>query len=506
MFKKINNYLLTHYPLLWNTQAVWGTLLLLLLHGFYYWYGYTTFTPYKNFNRDENIVGIVSFAIIVSLLLLIVWLITYFRQNALKSIYPVSRWYLLGELLIVMTFSYAGISFMQSYFKGNEAAKMQLFKQEKIAEHINNYYLGASFIPINKQDFMMNERMSKALDLFKSEDELKAYLKKNPLIYYDAHSPFYKLVDSAEYVYSYLNYNFNEFSTYKDLPGIKKVDELRSTQHRWLLHHQKDSIANCIYAAIQSTNELNKIVEKLTDVQVADNYYAPKLDLTNKQTVDQIAKTVIDSCFATPNFTLPNQFIGYYTINNYSINQLVPRKNDFQNSYMLVLFMYLSFGLSILIIGFRWTNGRSWLIAFVGIFIWIILIVVATILHREPYEWSDINYLWMLFVAISAYLVYQQKAKTLAGVLINWSIWLFPFIYLINWPIQLFTRYESDFPDHREILNAYYTRHHIEPSSIAYSLNNLPHVAYFGIHILLIALFFAVIGIPFIKKYQAMKS
>lgn len=96
--KKFNTYLLTKQPLLWHSRVIQLTLIMLLLHVVFYVVGYFSVDLKKMLN-DWRIEGwffqtsVMLYWMLIGLIVLIVWGAFFFRNNAAKNFYPISRWY-----------------------------------------------------------------------------------------------------------------------------------------------------------------------------------------------------------------------------------------------------------------------------------------------------------------------------------------------------------------------------------------------------------------------------
>src|SRR3712207_1270155 len=106
MFKKWNNHLLTHYPLLWNTRIVWVLAFNFLLHLLFLVSGFFSLRAADiiHYSSIWSVGGpsLFTLSVLCSLLVLIVWLIFYLRNNAFKNFYRIGRWYLAKEFLLIM--------------------------------------------------------------------------------------------------------------------------------------------------------------------------------------------------------------------------------------------------------------------------------------------------------------------------------------------------------------------------------------------------------------------
>lgn len=152
--KKINQYLLENHPITWHSKF-----LQLLVAGIFCWIisfisGYLLFGLHelkhrqtKDFYTDSSFV---SFHVIYCLIIICIWAIYYYKNNAIKSFYPLSKLYfvkLFSQLFIAFSllvsayypFTYGTISRVKNELKINET-------EAKIAK-LN---LGSAFVLKNK--------------------------------------------------------------------------------------------------------------------------------------------------------------------------------------------------------------------------------------------------------------------------------------------------------------------------------------------------------------------
>jgi hypothetical protein len=89
MFKYIQNYILLKYPLLLNTKFVPMLVIGILLNAIYYAIGYANgivdFTG--KFDLNLHIDTLTGFGAILNFVVLIIWLVYYFRNNSISSFY-----------------------------------------------------------------------------------------------------------------------------------------------------------------------------------------------------------------------------------------------------------------------------------------------------------------------------------------------------------------------------------------------------------------------------------
>ena len=99
MFKNIQKYLLIHYPLLWNTKIIPLVFYAILIHIVFFIIGFAngaidfteTETNYR-YNSNDGTFGFLC--VLVTLLSIIIWVVSYFKNNALKSFYSKNNLFL----------------------------------------------------------------------------------------------------------------------------------------------------------------------------------------------------------------------------------------------------------------------------------------------------------------------------------------------------------------------------------------------------------------------------
>lgn len=96
--KKLNTYLLTKQPLLWHSRVIQLTSVMLLLHLVFYVVGYLS-VDLKKMSNDWRIetwffqTAVMLYWLLIGLIALIVWGAFFYRNNAAKNFYPISKWY-----------------------------------------------------------------------------------------------------------------------------------------------------------------------------------------------------------------------------------------------------------------------------------------------------------------------------------------------------------------------------------------------------------------------------
>ncbi len=189
--KKINQYLLENYPITWHSK-----ILQLLVAGIFSWIvsfisGYLLFglnelkyDEVGDFYSDSNFV---SFHVIYCLIIICIWAIFYYKNNAIKSFYPLSKLYfvkLFSQLFIAFSFlvsayypfTYGTISRVRNELKINDT-------EAKIAK-LN---LGAAFVLNDKTIYKIDnnkEIVNQKLSSIYYNDISNVWEGENNYMYY----------------------------------------------------------------------------------------------------------------------------------------------------------------------------------------------------------------------------------------------------------------------------------------------------------------------------------
>ena len=103
MLKKIQNYLLRNYPIVWNTKFIPMGITIIIFNIFFFFFGLFVgedFTDYYNTSTSAKLFKTISY--LASILILIIWLIFYLKNNGLKSFYPKNTKKLYLEWLLTL--------------------------------------------------------------------------------------------------------------------------------------------------------------------------------------------------------------------------------------------------------------------------------------------------------------------------------------------------------------------------------------------------------------------
>ncbi|WP_322971438.1 hypothetical protein [Faecalibacter sp. LW9] len=269
MFKKINQYLITHYPLIWNLKLVWMVLIGILFNVVAFsngWLHYSkpTLITNNNFKRIFYSELYIFYYFIIILIILIIWLYYYIKNNRFKSKYPTSRNYIFKEFLgvfgIILLFAAipnvfsAGVHTRISHFISDEAYEEDvdlINRAMPFALQAQNGYSNHSrnlSVPIF--DSLVNAQ--EVLQLYTQRKN--EYVRKNNYGYKEFLEPYFR------------NEEYN-ILLYRKLSGVYQPSGLRFDQN---YHHYKEENTNHYveetYAPDMVVMDATDDLEKKSDV------------------------------------------------------------------------------------------------------------------------------------------------------------------------------------------------------------------------------------------------
>lgn len=165
LYTNYDRYFLLRYPLIWNSRLHFMLPAILFMYLLYWLLGISSstlglahcITKYDSidvfFSHGYMLVGV-----LLSLLLLIVWGINYFKHNSFKSYYPNSSLRPFKEYLIQFFCLFFMCMFWLPFFLGHRQGIRSQFSLDEIspAKHLAN--IAHAFIPKDKSDYMLWNR------------------------------------------------------------------------------------------------------------------------------------------------------------------------------------------------------------------------------------------------------------------------------------------------------------------------------------------------------------
>lgn len=481
MFKKINQYLLVNFPLIWNLKFHILLPVALLTHLVFYLAGYLNCNSLSCFYDSDRYdffreieAGIYSFLVIV--ITIIIWLFFYLRNNAFKSFYPVKKSYLIKEFLLISFIILILISTIFSFKLGNIHRFETLSKNINYQKSLEIINQAKCFLAFEREDF--NERNT--CDSIRYRDSINSIVSDLP--YIDScdvypNGDYTSIEETMEAAateaidenystrilpiehYSYLFY----CSSSKSISGDSS-DYERYTKNakRWILNKQKDSIKLCLMVYINLLKELNGqysidleglLNSILNDDVVSISNYFPYSYDRNYQVVQSLYSQNLEQ-------SLEQSYLTSILL-KYIENQETSKWRLFDWE----IYFYFTLGISMLLMLFRLTRLKPWLISILSMGILAILgTIVGNLLGKSSLIVYLIAFSMVLFMAIS--FITKGKKKLWSAIFLNW----FTFTFLSIPPIimsfvldqtrevkecikQIMTVVQPEHPIHQWILN-----------------------------------------------------
>ncbi|STD53612.1 hypothetical protein [Empedobacter falsenii] len=501
MFKKINQTLITKYPLIWNLKFIWILLTVLVFNLIAFINGFLFFTKksqlqvtglYEVFFNS----GIAIYYLLIGDIIGVIWLYFYIKNNRFKSNYPTSRNYLFKEFLAVFFIIFLMFYVPNSFKTGlkfrvsNYMSEEQYLKDIDIINRTQGFTLRSEFgydnysrnLPVPAFDSLVSGKETREL----YEKNKREYLRENPHDSYNVFlEPYFRnpefetlLRDYFPERFSYSKINFNQ--TYQPL---KKNNSSTNQLYEEAAYPDAAAVDMAYATSIDSVSyasPVNASEKPQTYFNLASLYnYSvlafnnPKDSTLNHQFYDEqwIAllqkndRKAIENLLNNYTDLLKKQEIGYqfkhknwidylphypyyFIDSNLNYKEINYKKQDYINqsslnrvyenielakysSTWLELIQYyllIALIITVLIITFRFSSFKVWLISLIGAGILAILGSVfgisinASIGYTQFTPYIILFVFYIVFIAITLIGLRSKKYKILTGVNLNWFV------------------------------------------------------------------------------------
>jgi len=147
MFKDIQKKLLLKYPLLWNTKFIPMIAIGLLLHLIFFGLGYLDGAiDFSNRNNLDIEVNCILFGVLLVIIIIILWLVNYFKNNSLKSFYSKSKYSLFYEWLQIFVVSALLFTFYVPFHVGKQLHQKSYYSLEETTNRCKTIATADMFI------------------------------------------------------------------------------------------------------------------------------------------------------------------------------------------------------------------------------------------------------------------------------------------------------------------------------------------------------------------------
>jgi hypothetical protein len=485
MLKRIQKYLLVHYPLVWNTKIIPLSCALLVFNLIFfilgYFRGYLDFNETSDnyrYNNDDNIIG---FSVALAILTAIIWLVFYLKNNAFKSFYPRKKYSLYQEWMLILLGSLLMCAMPVSFLWGEQVRVRSYFSESEAKKRCEILSSASIFTEgsFRNNGFIQTDSLGYTVQV--PVDHIKFKGRRYPLN-------------------SLLNKNMYDFSFFG-----RETNSLRSQKiFTWLVNNRKDSVAALFtkFLAIADEHHLRGNVDKDKWLQLTYHYpdFAGDTIVANENvifeyeynrrnhdsidTLNQYLKTINGRQYIFNKHFVPGKKL------NYSYNKISDAwTNPYVDDEAILVSICFALGFSILVFSFRASTGRNWLIALIvtGVMSIIFGIIMAFTRYDEIYGYLLFAFALLLCIYFF-YILRKDKTKEISGIVLNMVLWIFPFMLPLAYFLLLELSYNyTDFNELQSVVQR-------EKYPVIYFLseNNLLILYVNIIFILLGMLFFSV--------------
>jgi hypothetical protein len=442
MIKKVNQYLITNHPQLWNTKLVWMLSAIALTHLLFFTAGYLHFDSFSklHFYQEINNQFIESaniyFSALASVLLITVWLVFYLRNNPFKSFYPLKPLYFLTEFSIIVLIVFSSILFYRSYAEGFCKAIRVQTAGTNLVEETNTLNLAYGLIPVYPSDYTSRASCDSADYLDSMEDIRSGYYRllhrgKRHIIVADSIELEAKLdsitdvirtfenADHDDSVYSLINY-CKKKSYLQDSLTYSKY-EISEKLQLWLTTGNRQEVTSVlqrfdtICRKYQIPHNVN--ITDFARYAFADSNFQPSLFISDPDPYDY------DMATADMSNSILFSYIEMNRVKTALANIVSAHETKSDEPEFWLRNLFLALTLSTLFFTFRLSSIRVWFTAVaVHLALPFIAALAETLLRGEETILATLALGFALLVYVMHFVLRKRMKKT-AGVLLTWFTW-----------------------------------------------------------------------------------
>ena len=456
MLQSIQKKLLLKYPLIWNTKFVPMLFFGILLHAIFFVLGYIDGTiDFSNKNNIDIQVEATLFGILVVILAIILWLIFYFKNNALKSFYHKTEGSLFYEFLQVLIICSLLTTFYLPFSIAKQLHQRSYYSLEETQKRCKIISTAEIFIDGN---FKKTEIDSLASGLIDSLGNLTEKGKKTKNNYEDYAAVATEYIENdvaisyKDYIifngkkydeYSLLNRGIYEFSV-----STRENDSINEIEVKnWLFNDDRNAVEKLLkdYRSIlhehnlETNMSLNKWLEAVYNYPDFKNFlyiYPFKKEYETDYSYSRNNSVTIGDYDYRDKSKYSKYFIQQDVLKTKYNIVSEAHTDDFIDAEALLSLLYVALAITILIFSFRVTSGKSWLISIVvvGVINLFAGIFAAITSSEQLYLYTILTII--ICGNIYYFAIYSQKETLkLSRIALNIIMWanpfVIPFIYFI---------------------------------------------------------------------------
>jgi hypothetical protein len=450
MFKDIQKKLLLKYPLLWNTKFVPMVAIGLLLHLIFFGLGYLDGTiDFSNRNNLDIEVTCILFGVLLVIIIIILWLINYFKNNSLKSFYSKSKYSLFYEWLQIFVVSVLLITFYIPFSVGKQLHQKNYYSLEETTNRCKTIATADMFIDGSFAETEIDSLASGLIDSLGNvinQEKIDSINNNNPDYYPESLAESYTYKDHIIFngkkydQFSLVNRNTFEFTVIS-----REQDSLNKIQvQNWLHQDNQAEVKKLMDNYLSLIREHDLATNLNMDKWFEIVYKAPEFDeflyiqpyLKQYETDNSYNSYDYATKIGNGERKYSKYFVQQDVLKDKYDIVSEAHTDSFFKIEMILGFLYGAFGLSILIFSFRVTTGKSWLIAIVttGVINIVYGILTAIIGIGDMYAYLIL--FTILGIIFYFFLIYfNKKNLQLSRIALNLFLWSFigiiPLIYFL---------------------------------------------------------------------------
>lgn len=427
MIQRINQYLRTHHPLLWNTRVVWVLLTNVALYLLFFLAGFITVQA-REVAHYYSVwfvggFGLPTISVLCTLLVLVGWLLYYLRNNAFKNFYRIGRFHLLREFLLLLIILFSSTIYYEFFVLGVRARVGTFTTRATFRQEVSDLNRGLAFIPINKANyFIFNSCAAKGRDL-PEYNENNDYARDNDQ--YTSDSSYRMIADALRRpdAFTYRNYCRLQYA-YLPGPGNESAETVAARTQSCIDRQEQDSIRQMIGRVVAICRKYGVGVRLNTEQLVRAPFLRP-FNAVPAWVPDAERDFHMDETEGRHPYYLEKDEL------NRAVDFILDCQSDFDGERFLVI-AYACLGVALLLLTWRRFSRRVFLVAVIGALLWPILIALL----GYALEFSEQGFYWFMILltvafGVAAWLRLQRPGPTAAGALLAWHSWLFPSIGLL---------------------------------------------------------------------------
>ncbi|KOS05492.1 hypothetical protein AM493_05190 [Flavobacterium akiainvivens] len=367
-----------------------------------------------NFDNDSPV--IIFFSVLLSVIVLILWLVYYFRNNAFKSFYPKNNNALYKEWLIILVICVLNCFYTASYMWGLDVRKTAYLSDKELQHRLDVI----SMVSLFTDDATL-------YDDYVDENDTNVVVEN--AIPQDKSQPASLLQKNID---GFGSYRYGIMMRQRNV-SYKNRDSVNNQRIKsWLINGRRDSVVKLLNEFIKIGLDHN-LKSNISGEEWTNYVYNPPT--FKKYKYIRFRQPPLPSeNYAVGVSTSYNQYIETdlkhhvpYGELRYNYEKMYEAKyTPFIDYKSVILYLMAGFSFSLLIFSFRVTSGRSWLIALVSIFVGLMLVGLFAIMFSSGTSYAV---MWLMITAGAAVYYFSvttgKEGKGISDIMLNCCIWLF---------------------------------------------------------------------------------